>query len=618
MITGKRNQKQRKSSVGMGSVSSTIEDMSEDTLANVANPSIEGNVNESEEEMSRQSVLAYDEVECSPKQKIVEEAETEEKSGREVVAETLVLLHQKPPLTNLFRNEDAVEVDSQGPQRTETIETLPSTTVLTDDPTSALTQETLNFYDDSSKGEMINGEGNIAVDNIPHPYVGKLVRILKGALAGMEARILVVKTRGWWLVETQDGRRRLTQHRSCCMIDHVSKAEMKNYYSSRSLKQPARKGATLKRILSTKRDRIDNHWDGTSSAENAAPSHLALENNLSDGESYDMNDAQGVDGEREESSESDSKRSMLETGGIDGMDEDGFSRVMPCLNSRSLREEQLKRPKWNVLPPLSISAVGRVDRLPRGLNHLGSTTLLKIFDRKTGKILEGDHAVQVQHLSSVLQEHPEYEPIIPPPNINDDQPFMRKGRSGRRIRVNSEIIPQRKIIASKCRGRVVTITDGPHCGCKATIHSILEGRWYVLDGVLPDLQLIISHNSVNMDSQHPERASAQTLPQQMDHQVCTEFVNAISGHFHDEVKDIRTQIKDLADEEKTLLLELEHSVADDSLHGSNLLYKQQQKQLDYIRKCRKELEKEELALHSTVNIKTVGLALNSFTNVEPK
>jgi hypothetical protein len=121
-----------------------------------------------------------------------------------------------------------------------------------------------------------------------------------------------------------------------------------------------------------------------------------------------------------------------------------------------------------------------------------------------------------------------------------------------------------------------------------------------------------------MDSQHPERASAHTLPQQMDHQVCTEFVNAISGHFHDEVKDIRTQIKDLADEEKTLLLELEHSVADDSLHGSNLLYKQQQKQLDYIRKCRKELEKEELALHSTVNIKTVGLALNSFTNVEPK
>jgi BRK domain len=447
--------------------------------------------------------------------------------------------------------------------------------------------------DDDDEDEEAGDEG------ADHPYIGKLVKICKGLDKGIEARIVRIHLRGWWTLDHENLRDKLIPSRKCRMLEPVSEEEMMEYCEKRGMKYRGQPSTM------PEEEGKEHAWGDADERGASVQTHIAL------GLPRARHEKDG-----EQTEESESKRSRLDTGVTitmnDIMDAAGSPNGVYCLKPSNLRETQRKRPQVDMLPPISIEAVGRVDDLPHGLSHLHSTTRVKIFDRKTGKILEGDDAVQVQHLPGLLQRHAEYEPIIPPPNIANGQPIVRQGRSGRRIRVSSDVIPQHKITSSQFSGRDVTITDGPHRGAKGSIQGMLEGGWYAVEGILPNLPLIIGASNLAMEPLSTKDIRSETDPSSdlPPESVMGEFINSMSKHFMMELKDLRKQLKELIEEEKNLILTLECSNALDP--PSESARKRQQKQLDYLKNCRQKLERE-LAQFGAARSASIGMADGAFS-----
>ena len=79
-----------------------------------------------------------------------------------------------------------------------------------------------------------------------------------------------------------------------------------------------------------------------------------------------------------------------------------------------LRAPQSRPSRKVVLPPITLNFGSENKSIPESLQGLPPTQEVDIFDRKTGRILRGHRAVQIRHLATMLRDHPEYEPIVPP------------------------------------------------------------------------------------------------------------------------------------------------------------------------------------------------------------
>ena len=460
-----------------------------------------------------------------------------------------------------------------------------------------------------------NGEG------LSHSYIGKEIKILHGPGAGIVATIVRIDSPGWWILNHPDldG---TAVNSSCCQILHpVSDNE--------TFEECAKRGTQLcKAQTNTEQNQENGKLEHRSVQMNQNYSYVPIKVQKRSNTSIPLSDEvqrrhslPRQDCGEGESNKSDSKRVRLDVGESikmsDIMDAAPSPDGMYCFHPSNLREEQRLRPKFDILPPICIASDGRVDTLPHGLRHLGSTTKVKIFDRRTGKILEGDEAVEVQHLSSLLQQHAEYEPIIPPPNLASGQPVVRQGRSGRRIRVGSHVAAQRKMKVPELSGREVTILDGPHRGSKGKIHAMLEGGWYAVVGIIPQLQLIIGPSSFSMEPLSSEDASHQEslsppIIEAYD-QSRAEFMKNISQHFMEEVSELKVQLKALIEEEKTLQAVLKRVNTTGARQSVDDQRKRQlTKQLEYLMKCRKELE-HELAQCNANRNNSIGLVDKAFS-----
>lgn len=137
--------------------------------------------------------------------------------------------------------------------------------------------------------------------------------------------------------------------------------------------------------------------------------------------------------------------------------------------------------------------------LPIGLRQLSPETKIEIFNRRTGKIMKGDNAVLLSNLPKALMDHAEYEPIVPPSSRNASI-TTRIGRSGPNVRINSNVVPQSRVRASKVEGRNVWVTGGEYRGLSGTIDSCIPGGWYLVSNLFKndDLDVVISSKHLEL------------------------------------------------------------------------------------------------------------------------
>ena len=141
--------------------------------------------------------------------------------------------------------------------------------------------------------------------------------------------------------------------------------------------------------------------------------------------------------------------------------------------------------KAGVLPPIVLDGPG----IPTGLEHLDPNAQVQIFDRKSGFILKD--RVSVKALPSLLRQHAEYEPIIPP-REQTDTPSVRQGRTDPDLLICAEIKPQTK----RLEGKKVVITSGQYRGREGHIKTSVPGGWYLVEGILKEISLVVSPESV--------------------------------------------------------------------------------------------------------------------------
>ena len=170
--------------------------------------------------------------------------------------------------------------------------------------------------------------------------------------------------------------------------------------------------------------------------------------------------------------------------------------------------------------------------VPKAARHLPLESKVDIFDRKTGRVLSGRSAVSVRDLASVLRTHASYEPIVPPPAIEEvaaeavaeaarRAAVIRQGRTAPNITVSANIEPQVRVRASAMEGREVIVTDGRLKGLVGKIEACLPGGWYVVSDLLDERELGVEHvvSSASLDlleSSNKSLGSAATVPLDCD------------------------------------------------------------------------------------------------------
>jgi hypothetical protein len=146
--------------------------------------------------------------------------------------------------------------------------------------------------------------------------------------------------------------------------------------------------------------------------------------------------------------------------------------------------------------------------------------------------------------------------------------------------------------SSQFCGRDVTITAGSHSGAKGKIQGMMEGGWYAVEGIIPNLALIIGASNLAMEPLSTHDISSETDPS-LDvppESVDGEFIDSMSKHFMTEVQELRKQLNELIDQEKTMVRSQKYT--NFLVPPSDNVRKRQKKQLDYQKSCRENLERE--------------------------
>ena len=146
-------------------------------------------------------------------------------------------------------------------------------------------------------------------------------------------------------------------------------------------------------------------------------------------------------------------------------------------------------------PPADNDATDALASIPEAVRHLPLDSTVDIFDRKMGKVLSGRSAVPVRHLAAVLRTHASYEPIVPPPPIEEAAAeavaeaarravTVRQGRTAPNVTVSATVEPQERVRVSANEGREVIVTEGRLRGLVGKIEACLPGGWYVVSDLL--------------------------------------------------------------------------------------------------------------------------------------
>jgi hypothetical protein len=96
----------------------------------------------------------------------------------------------------------------------------------------------------------------------------------------------------------------------------------------------------------------------------------------------------------------------------------GTSKLRQQSPSRSGNKKRRARIK-HVSSPFILNTEEDGYKANEALQHLPSNYKVKIFNRKSGRILQGNEAVSLKNLPSLLRRHAEYEPLIPSPRLFD-------------------------------------------------------------------------------------------------------------------------------------------------------------------------------------------------------
>lgn len=298
-----------------------------------------------------------------------------------------------------------------------------------------------------------------------HPYEGKRVKVISGELAGISAHVKAVKSRGWVVLDHPDATIDVAARR-CEFLDEITLEELKKYYEglgrrlrmTPNLKEQIRRsGAQRKRSRprkspveeSNKEARTEEGHKSESKKRNATPqvndsySHSGLLLN-------ELSDAAQTAFSRPSDHVSGSARAAMnvQTGQPEMLNYESADR--PKRVPRPLRPILLEATKEHELPP--------------SLRHLDPNARVDIFNRKTGKIMSGEQAIQVRDLPEALLLHSEYEPIVPPPASRNDSNFTREGRSARNVRVSNSVTPQSRLEVSHYSGRSAVVIKGSYRG----------------------------------------------------------------------------------------------------------------------------------------------------------
>mmetsp|Transcript_35455 Transcript_35455/g.76918 ORF Transcript_35455/g.76918 Transcript_35455/m.76918 type:complete len:530 (+) Transcript_35455:232-1821(+) len=383
-----------------------------------------------------------------------------------------------------------------------------------------------------------------------NPYLNKMIAVVSGRHGGMRGTVVDVAARGgWWTVvddhdAADDGARsRKVKNSDCRMIDVVNEAELDRYRERTgihlSLVPPFRStssaaaGSTgsgsstgsgggrsdddcddgesstaagtrrLRKRRRRGRGEGDNHpdrevdeWKHTQPADGVTPpSWRDWRDSMSPHVIRRLVESSipppaGLQYRSSTSTSSGSRMRMPPSGaGIGNVDGGGDGDGD---GDGDASTEEATPP--HVLPPVTISPHDDTE-LPEAVRHLPPNSTVDIFDRVSGRVLSGTDAVMVRDLPAVLRCHAEYEPIVPPPSIQDAasasasasaSSSVREGRSAPGLTVSASVRPQLRSRPSAMEGREVIVTGGRLRGRVGRIQCRLPGNWYVVS----DLDLL--------------------------------------------------------------------------------------------------------------------------------
>ena len=305
-------------------------------------------------------------------------------------------------------------------------------------------------------GEQLNKSKESNID----PLIGATAFIASGPFKGFSGKIIEIRSRGWWTVDNPNISSKI--HTSKCKLVDDGAVDMdaiKKRYASRGSTPPA---------IITRQDLEEE--------QNAVASNMPDDESETNDDESKTNESPMPPLKRKIASTdftgngTRAKQRKKELGLIVCDSTSAAAETSKISNTTQMQDENNKyqaAPKARnyvspVLNPILLHPRGNdshlvgnrnkqndhLQLLPAGLRHLSpgkrpdlnlikspivifcivheflklqsflEETKIKIFDRRTGKIIAGENAVLLSELSTVLMDHPEYEPIIPPSSSN--------------------------------------------------------------------------------------------------------------------------------------------------------------------------------------------------------
>ena len=212
--------------------------------------------------------------------------------------------------------------------------------------------------------------------------------------------------------------------------------------------------------------------------------------------------------------------------------------------------------------------------VPKAVRHLPLESKVDIFDRKTGRVLSGRSAVSVRDLASVLRKHASYEPIVPPPAIEEAAAeavaeaarraaAIRQGRTAPNVTVSANIEPQVRVRASAMEGREVLVTEGRLKGLVGKIEACLPGGWYVVSDLLNEGELGVEHvvSSASLDlleSSKKSLGSAANVPPGSDgklpsaKELVESFQSTVEKLYSNPLKQMNLRLEEMEKEKESI------------------------------------------------------------------
>lgn len=370
------------------------------------------------------------------------------------------------------------------------------------------------------------------VVSISNPYMNKMVKVTDGVFKGIQGKVLSVEARGWMIIDSPDLPKGQKIHsRYCEMVNEEDRSNLLEIYSKR--------GCRLPNIVRDRQQENQHQMKKNNSnipQQKGSPTLDSANSNIHEDDTLDI---------KPKSSPSDT---LIESSGLKYNDvarkkNRRLSRVrstspvalpnekeadnlivFPCSDNRDTRVEipstlkiltefpppkRMRYSKKNppprdpILPPIIINSDD--NRVPDSLRIFPRDLKVEIYNRKTGRILKGDDAVEIRDLPSFLRENAHCEPLIPSPDmfIDDDivspsQIFSREARSSRNTRINSIIAPQTRSRNSLVKGKKVNVISGKYEGSKGVIKSCLPGDFYLVSGIKirDDIDVVIDSKNL--------------------------------------------------------------------------------------------------------------------------